>query len=126
MLKNAKAFSSFSVVDIPAAKAFYSTTLGMQVSEENGMLQLHTSGNVPILVYPKSNHTPATFTVLNLFVDDIEQVVDELMGRGVTFEHYGGEMPTDTKGIATIEGMSIKQAWFKDPSGNFFSLVQEI
>lgn len=126
MLKNAKAFSSFSVADIPQAKDFYSKILGLEVGEEDGMLQLHTSDNAPILVYPKQNHTPATFTVLNLFVDNIEQVVDELMGHGVTFEHYGGEMPTDTKGIATIEGMSIKQAWFKDPSGNFFSLVQEI
>jgi predicted enzyme related to lactoylglutathione lyase len=125
MLKHTKAFSSFSVMDIAAAKAFYEDKIGLQVSEENGMLNLHTQGNTPILLYPKPNHIPATFTVLNLMVEDIEQAVDELTRRGVAFEHYDGEMATDAKGIATIEGMGIKQAWFKDPSGNYVSLIEE-
>ena len=123
MFKDTKAFSGFSVNDIPKAKDFYSRVLGLEVSEENGMLFLHIAGSSNILVYPKSDHVPATYTILNFPVPDVEQAVDELVRRGVRFEHYEGEMQTDAKGIMRGQGPEI--AWFKDPAGNFLSVMQE-
>ncbi len=127
MLKEAKAFSSFSVDDLKKAKEFYGQKLGLEVSETNEGLGLQVTGGGEIFIYPKANHTPATFTVLNFPVDDIEQAVDELGRRGVQFESYEGEMKTDKKGIfrgaARGEGPNI--AWFKDPAGNILSVLEE-
>jgi len=124
MLKTSKAFSGFSVDDIPRAKQFYGETLGLDVTEENGMLTLHITGDRDTLVYPKDDHTPASFTILNFPVDDIEQAVDELTSRGVQFERYpGSEMETDEKGIFRGGGPLI--AWFKDPAGNVLSVLHE-
>jgi catechol 2,3-dioxygenase-like lactoylglutathione lyase family enzyme len=121
MFEHSKAFSGFSVDDIPKAKQFYSETLGLRVSEDNGMLTLHVAGDTDILVYPKGeDHTPATFTILNFPVDDIESAVDQLAERGVRFERYDG---VDEKGIFRMEGPPI--AWFKDPAGNFLSVLQQ-
>jgi len=124
MFKDAKAFSGFSVNDLQKAKEFYSQTLGLDVTESNGLLQLHVAGGTTILIYPKENHTPATFTILNFPVDNIEQAVDELTRRGVQFEHYNeGELVTDEKGISRGGGPDI--AWFKDPAGNILSVLEE-
>ncbi len=117
-----KAFSGFSVDDIPAAKKFYGETLGLKVSEEHGMLTLHIAGDRDILVYPKADHTPATYTILNFPVDDIDKAVDELTQRGVRFERYDN-IGTDEKGIARGGGPLI--AWFTDPAGNVLSVIQE-
>jgi catechol 2,3-dioxygenase-like lactoylglutathione lyase family enzyme len=120
MFRNNQAYSGFSVDDIPKAKAFYSDVLGMQVDEENGMLQLHIANGSRVLVYPKgSDHTPATFTILNLPVADVEGTVDALLAKGVQFEHYEG---ADAKGIMRGNGPTI--AWFKDPAGNFISVLE--
>ncbi|OLT30167.1 glyoxalase [Actinomadura sp. CNU-125] len=121
MFKNTKAFSGFSVDDVPAARKFYGEVLGLDVSEEHGMLTLHIAGGRDTLVYPKENHVPATFTILNFPVDDIETAVDGLAARGVAFEHYEGR--TDEKGIMRENGPLI--AWFKDPAGNTLSVLQE-
>ncbi len=124
MFENTKAFSGFSVNDIPRAKEFYGETLGLEVSEENGMLTLHIAGDRPVLVYPKEDHSPASFTILNFPVDDIEATVDDLFDRGVQFEHYRGtEVETDEKGIFRGGGPLI--AWFKDPAGNVLSVIQD-
>ena len=124
MFKTTKAFSGFSVDDIPRAREFYGETLGLEVSEENGMLTLHIAGDRDTLVYPKGDdHTPASFTILNFPVDDIEQAVDGLTQRGVEFERYSGsETETDAKGIFRGGGPLI--AWFKDPDGNVLSVMQ--
>jgi catechol 2,3-dioxygenase-like lactoylglutathione lyase family enzyme len=121
MFENTKAFSGFSVDDVPKAKAFYGDTLGLRVSEENGLLTLHLAGGTDVLVYPKPHHTPAEFTILNFPVDDIEVAVDELVERGVRFERYDG-IETDERGIARGAGPLI--AWFKDPAGNVLSVLQ--
>jgi catechol 2,3-dioxygenase-like lactoylglutathione lyase family enzyme len=124
MLKDTKAFSGFSVDDIPRAKEFYGETLGLDVSEENGMLTLQIAGDRPTLVYPKPNHEPASFTILNFPVEDIEAAVDGLAERGVSFERYEGtEMETDEKGIFRGGGPLI--AWFKDPAGNVLSMLED-
>jgi predicted enzyme related to lactoylglutathione lyase len=120
MLEQSKAFSGFSVDDIPKAKQFYGETLGLRVSEANGMLTLHLAGDRDTLIYPKANHTSATFTILNFPVDDIETAVDQLVARGVRFEHYDW---VDEKGINRQGGPLI--AWFKDPAGNVLSVLQE-
>ncbi|MHB8626590.1 MAG: VOC family protein [Aggregatilineales bacterium] len=122
MFKGTKAFSGFSVDDIPKAKAFYGQTLGLVVSEDHGLLHLHIAGGGQILIYPKPNHTPATFTILNFPVDNIERAVDELTKHGVRFEHYEGEIKTDEKGIARGNGPNV--AWFKDPAGNILSVLE--
>ncbi len=119
MFKQTKAFSGFSVDDIAKAKEFYGQTLGLPVSEENGMLQLHLAGARDTLVYPKDDHTPAEFTILNFPVHDIESVVDGLTARGVEFEHYEW---VDAKGINRQGGPLI--AWFKDPAGNVLSVLE--
>jgi len=120
MFEHTKAFSGFSVDDIPKARQFYGETLGLRLSEANGMLRLHIAGDRDTLVYPKDNHTPATFTILNFPVDDIDAAVDELRTRGVTFEEYDG---LDEKGIQRVYGPPI--AWFRDPAGNILSVIQE-
>jgi len=123
MLKDAKAFSGFSVNDLQKAKEFYGQTLGLDVSEANGNLELHIAGGTNILVYPKDTHTPATFTILNFPVADIEQAVDVLSTHGVHFESYNeGILVTDEKGI--FRGVGPKIAWFRDPSGNLLSVLE--
>ncbi len=122
MFEHTKAFSGFSVDDIPKARQFYSETLGLRVSEEHGMLTLHLAGDRDTLTYPKDDHTPATFTILNFPVDDIDKAVDELAARGVRFERYDGA-EQDEKGIHRGGGPLI--AWFKDPAGNILSVLQE-
>jgi len=122
MFGETKAFSGFSVDDLEAAKRFYGDTLGIWVSEENGLLTLHIAGGRDTLVYPKPNHTPATYTILNFPVDDIEKAVDELAARGVRFERYDG-VEMDQRGIAHNAGPLI--AWFTDPAGNVLSVLQE-
>jgi catechol 2,3-dioxygenase-like lactoylglutathione lyase family enzyme len=124
MLKDTKAFSGFSGDDIPRAKEFYRDTLGLDVSEENGMLTLQIAGDRPTLVYPKPNHEPASFTILNFPVEDIEAAVDGLAERGVSFDRYEGtEMETDEKGIFRGGGPLI--AWFKDPAGNVLAVLED-
>ena len=126
MFKDAEAFSGFSVNDIPKAKEFYEGTLGLDVSEFMGLLQLKLGGGGTVIAYPKEDHVPATFTVLNFQVDDIDKAVDELGSRGVAFERYEN-FDQDDKGIA--RGIEAQQgpdiAWFKDPAGNILSVLQE-
>ena len=123
MFGNTKAFSGFAVDDIEKAKQFYSETLGLEVTEENDLLTLHIAGDRPVLVYPKPNHTPASFTILNFPVDNIEAAVDQLAARGVDFERYEGTpLATDGKGIFRGGGPLI--AWFTDPAGNVLSVVE--
>ncbi|MFI7419100.1 VOC family protein [Nonomuraea sp. NPDC049684] len=121
MFGKTKAFSGFSVDDLAAAKAFYGDTLGLEVSESNGLLTLHIAGGTDILVYPKPDHVPATFTILNFPVEDIEQAVDALTARGVRFQRYD-QLQTDEKGIFRGGGPLI--AWFTDPAGNVLSVLQ--
>jgi catechol 2,3-dioxygenase-like lactoylglutathione lyase family enzyme len=124
MFNDTQAFSGFSVNDIPRAKQFYGETLGLNVTEENGMLMLHLAGGGTVLVYPKENHEPATFTILNFPVPDVEETVDRLTRAGVPFEHYeGSDLQTDEKGIMRGEGPTI--AWFKDPAGNILSVLDQ-
>ena len=123
MLETSKAFSSFSVNDLQKAKEFYSQTLGLKVSESPEGLKLNLGGEANIFIYPKPNHTPATFTVLNFLVNDVETAVDELSKTGIHFERYEGEIKTDEKGIHRDGGPSI--AWFKDPAGNILSVLEK-
>jgi catechol 2,3-dioxygenase-like lactoylglutathione lyase family enzyme len=115
------AFSGFSVDDVGKARQFYEDTLGMTVTEANGMLQLTVAGGARVLVYPKPNHEPATFTILNFPVPDVEAAVDELGSRGVTFLRYDG-FDQDDKGIFRAGGPLI--AWFADPAGNVLSVLE--
>jgi catechol 2,3-dioxygenase-like lactoylglutathione lyase family enzyme len=121
MLENSRAFSGFSVDDIPTARRFYGETLGLRVTEEHGMLTLHTAGGRDTLIYPKDDHTPATYTILNFRVEDVDKVVEELTARGVRFERYEG-LDQDEKGVFSAQGPPI--AWFKDPAGNILSVLQ--
>ena len=125
MFKDTKAFSGFSVNDLQKAKEFYGQTLGLDVADAPmGLLQLNIAGGTVILVYPKPNHTPASFTILNFPVDNIDTAVDELTKRGVRFEHYDGpEIKTDEKGIHR-GNIGPKIAWFKDPAGNILSVLE--
>jgi len=126
MFKNSKAFSSYSVDDLVAAKSFYQEILGLDVEEdEMGFLSIHLTGGGEVILYPKSNHLPATFTVLNFPVDNIDKAVDELIWKGVAFEQYSGEIKTDEKGICR-EGGGPLIAWFRDPAGNILSVLQEV
>ena len=123
MLEDSKAFSGFAVPDVEKAKEFYGKTLGLKVSEDHGMLRLHLSGGNNVLVYPKPNHVPATFTILNFPVNDVDQTVDKLSKRDVHFEIYDKpDLKTDQKGIMRGKGPTI--AWFKDPAGNILSVLQ--
>jgi len=125
MLKNSKAFSGFSANDIPKSKEFYARALGLEVSESHGILTLHLAGGNNVIIYPKPNHVPATFTVLNFPVEDLDLAVDELTKRGVQFEHYDlPDIKTDEKGIRRgVNGPTV--AWFKDPAGNILSVIEE-
>jgi catechol 2,3-dioxygenase-like lactoylglutathione lyase family enzyme len=122
MIGTTKAYSGFAVNDIPAAKRFYQETLGLAVEENPAGLTLRIAGDRPILVYAKPDHTPATYTILNFPVDNVEKAVDELVARGVRFERYEG-FEQDEKGIHRGEGPLI--AWFTDPAGNVLSVIQE-
>lgn len=123
MLKASHAFSGFSTDDIGKAKEFYGRTLGLEVSEEHGLLNLHLGGGADVLIYPKDNHAPATFTVLNFPVNDVDKTVDELTKRGVRFEIYTEpSIKTDAKGISRDNG-GPTIAWFKDPAGNILSVL---
>ena len=117
-----KAFSSFASNDIQQAKEFYEKRLGLDVSEDNGLLRLHLAGDTEVLVYPKPNHTPASFTVLNFLVPDIDKAVDDLVERGVRFDRYEG-FEQDEKGVFRAAGPPI--AWFKDPAGNILAVLQD-
>ena len=127
MFKDTKAFSSFSVDDLQKARQFYGQTLGLELSQTAEGLALRIAGGGQVFIYPKPNHTPASFTVLNFPVDAIEQAVDELTKRGVRFEHYDGDIKTDGKGIhrSTRAGAGPHIAWFKDPAGNILSVLEE-
>jgi len=128
MLKDSRAFSGFSVNDVDAAKHFYGEVLGLQVDkndEMGGLLTIHIAGSSNIIAYPKPNHVPATFTILNFPVKDITATVKELKARGVVFESYDSEyLKTDEDNISRGNG-GPSIAWFKDPSGNFLSVIEE-
>ena len=127
MLENSKAFASFSVDDVEKAKKFYSEIIGLNVTQDNdmgGILTLHIDGGVTVLVYPKPNHTPATFTVLNFPVTNIEEAVDKLKSLGVTFLSYDTkDLKTDDNDISRGNG-GPNIAWFTDPSGNILSVLE--
>lgn len=117
-----RAFSGFAVNDLQKAREFYSETLGLNTSEENDLLTLHLAGDRDTLIYPKPDFVPATYTILNFEVDDIEKTVDDLTARGVKFERYDG-MKQDERGIHKDGGLLI--AWFTDPAGNVISVLQQ-
>jgi predicted enzyme related to lactoylglutathione lyase len=123
MLGDAKAFPGFSVDDIGTAKDFYRSTLGLEVTESDGMLTLHLAGGTDVLVYLKPDHSPATFTILNFPVDDVDRAIDDLTDRGVRFETYDRkDLKTDERGVLIGDGPRI--AWFKDPAGNVLSVLE--
>lgn len=121
MFDTTKTFSGFAVPDIDAARRFYHETLGVEVGDDNGLLSLHLGPDKVVLVYPKPDHEPAVFTILNFPVDDIDAAVDELGGRGVEFLRYD-DFDQDDRGIARNEGPPI--AWFTDPAGNILSILE--
>jgi len=124
MFNDSKAFSGFSVNDLQKAKEFYGRTLGLEVAELPEGLELSIAGGARIFIYPKSTHIPATFTVLNFPVDNVEEAVAGLKKRGIQFEHYDDEgLKTDAEGVFRGGGPLI--AWFKDPSGNILSVLEE-
>jgi predicted enzyme related to lactoylglutathione lyase len=122
MFSKTKAFSSFSADDLDKARAFYGQKLGLEVSQTPEDLELRLAGGGQVFIYPKPNHEPASFTVLNFIVEDIDQAVDQLSSRGIRFEQYEGEIKTDEKGIHRNAGPKI--AWFKDPAGNILSVLE--
>lgn len=122
-LSGSQAFSGFSVDSIDRAREFYGTVLGLEVKEENGLLDIQLGSGAHVLAYPKDTHEPATFTILNFPVANIDAAVDELAGAGIAFERYDG-FEQDERGIARDErGPAI--AWFKDPAGNILSVLEE-
>jgi catechol 2,3-dioxygenase-like lactoylglutathione lyase family enzyme len=124
MFDNSKVFSGFAVPDVEAARAFYGDSLGLDVrdSTESGLLELHVGGGTPVLVYPKPDHSPAVFTILNFPVSDIDAAVDQLIAAGIRMERYP-DFEQNEKGIARgPEGPAI--AWFKDPAGNILSVLE--
>lgn len=127
MFKDTHAFSSFSVDDIDMAKKFYGETLGLDVAEMSIGLSITIAGGGSLFIYPKNDHAPATFTVLNFPVPDIDAAVDHLKAKGVTFERSSGETATDNKGILRSDGPTRGPsiAWFKDPAGNFISVLEQ-
>jgi catechol 2,3-dioxygenase-like lactoylglutathione lyase family enzyme len=125
MFADTKAFSGFAVDDVQKAREFYGETLGVRtevLDEDAGLMVLHLAGDRDTFVYAKPDFTPATYTILNFQVDDVEQAVDALAGRGVQFERYDG-FDQDEKGIARGQGPDI--AWFKDPAGNILAVLEE-
>lgn len=128
MLNKSKAFSSFSANNLEEIKTFYGNTLGLDVQDSDmGVLELHLEGGNELIIYPKPNHTPATFTVLNFPVDDIVKTVDALRAKGVTFLSYTGDLQTNEKGIFNADGKKEgpKIAWFTDPAGNILSVLED-
>jgi catechol 2,3-dioxygenase-like lactoylglutathione lyase family enzyme len=124
VFKDSDAFSGFAVDDLQRAKEFYGQRLGLEVAEANDLLEIRLGSGAKVLAYPKPDHVPATFTILNFPVDDVERAVDELTGRGVKFETYDEEdLKTDDRGIA--HGPGPKIAWFRDPAGNILSVLEE-
>jgi catechol 2,3-dioxygenase-like lactoylglutathione lyase family enzyme len=123
VLADTKAFSGFAVDDLEKAKEFYEKTLGLRVSDEDGLLTLHLAGGRDTLVYPKPDHTPATYTILNFPVDDIDAAVDGLAARGVRFERYDG-FDQDERGVARPDG-GPPIAWFTDPAGNIMAVLED-
>jgi catechol 2,3-dioxygenase-like lactoylglutathione lyase family enzyme len=123
MFRETLAFSGFAVPDIAAAKEFYGGTLGLEVSEDNGLLTLHIAGGRPVMIYPKPDHEPATYTILNFPVADVDAAVDRLSAAGVRFEVYDSdELRTDERGVWRGGGPTI--AWFRDPAGNILSVLE--
>jgi len=123
-LNFASAFGSFSVDNIDQAEKFYRDTLGLKVEKnEMGFLNIDITKGNQVMIYPKEDHQPATFTILNFLVEDLEKTVDNLSRAGITFEHYEGRMATDEKGIWRTD-KGLKTAWFKDPAGNFIALIE--
>ena len=125
-MKVKAAFSGFSVNDLAKSNEFYTKTLGLKVDDEGMGLSLHLPDGGTVFIYPKPDHQPATFTILNFVVENIDEAVDELKSRGVTFERYEGP-PQDEKGIlrGRSQSMGPDIAWFKDPSGNILSVLQD-
>lgn len=124
MFKKAKAFSSFSIIDLEKSKVFYEDTLGLSISEPMGQLELQLSGGAKVFLYSKPDHVPATFTVLNFKVDNLEAAMEEMRRKGLEFIIYNQEgLVTDDKGMLDDHG--IKVAWFKDPSGNILSVIED-
>jgi predicted enzyme related to lactoylglutathione lyase len=129
MLEYTKTFSSFSVDDATKAKEFYSQTLGLDVNDipgMDGLLRINFQDGNNLMIYQKPNHSPATFTVFNFHVKDVEKTVDELTKLGVSFEKYEGVIKTNEKGIAGGNDSMPKIAWFKDPAGNILSILEEM
>jgi catechol 2,3-dioxygenase-like lactoylglutathione lyase family enzyme len=126
MFKPKSAFSGFSVNDLAKAKAFYAETLGLKVDDEGVGMRLHLPDGGTVFAYPKEDHQPATYTILNFVVENIDEAVDELTNRGVQFEHYEEGPKTDGKGI--LRGRALQMgpdiAWFKDPAGNTLAVLQ--
>ncbi len=122
MFRDSPAFSGFSANDIDAERDFYARTLGLDVGEENGMLRVRLGAGGSVIIYPKANHEPASFTVLNFPVRDIDAAVDELIRGGVTFERYDG-FPQDERGVVRGNDQGPSIAWFKDPAGNILSVI---
>lgn len=122
MLTSATAFSGFAVKDLDEARAFYGDTLELKTSEDHGLLMLDLGGPAPTVVYPKPDHEPANFTILNFAVGDVEAAVDGLAERGITFDRYDG-FDQDERGIARDAG-GPPIAWFRDPSGNILSVME--
>ncbi|HAE84479.1 MAG TPA: glyoxalase [Ktedonobacter sp.] len=126
MFKPKSAFSGFSVNDLAKAKAFYAETLGLKVDDEGVGMRLHLPDGGTVFAYPKDDHQPATYTILNFVVENIDEAVDELTNRGVQFEHYEEGPKTDGKGI--LRGRALQMgpdiAWFKDPAGNTLAVLQ--
>lgn len=124
MFKDKKAFSSFSIIDLEQSKAFYKDSLGLDVSEPMGQLQLQLAGGAKVFLYSKPDHVPATFTVLNFKVDNLKNAMEEMKMNGVEFIVYKQEgLVTDDDGMLDDHGMKI--AWFKDPSGNILSVIED-
>lgn len=128
MLNKSKAFSGFSANNLEEVKTFYSDILGLDVRDSSmGILELHLEGDNLLIIYPKPNHVPATFTVLNFPVDNIVETVDALTAKGITFLSYTGDLQTNEKGICNADGKheGPKVAWFKDPGGNILSVLED-
>jgi len=124
MLRASNAFGGFSVNDVPAAMKFYGDTLGLKVSEDHGIMTIRLANGGSVIAYPKANHEPATFTILNFPVPDVDETVDALVERGVKFERYEtDDIKTDARGVMRGNGPTI--AWFKDPAGNILSVIDE-
>ena len=128
MFQDAKAYSGFSTNDIPKTKDFYGRVLGLEVSEDYGMLRIRLGSGATVIVYPKADHTPASYTMLNFPVQDVDAAVRDLVSQGVVMEQYNNkDMPQDANGVlrGIKVGMGPDIAWFKDPAGNILSVLQE-